>query len=586
MTQAATKNALHFAIDTHNNSVVALSGDWGTGKTHLLRTLKNELEEQKGYKVLSLSAFSFKSVDDLKTSLTTQLASMFAGVIANQITDAVVPNVMPGLVGKPVQQIISFGADIGKSFLPAGLQMRLSDAHIFLPRLRGKLPAKFLITIDDIERTEKVDISELFGFVNFLTEELNVRLLLILNSERLEGQRLAHWNLMREKIVSRLVGLEISAAEAAGIAFDDMPQHEAEALKHFCVKLNLTNIRIAQHIRRNWEAIRGIKTLDEQVTTGLIKSVVLLTAVHLKATNLKEWPDKDFILKNHFSVGDDDSTEHAGWSRKLREYDFGYADDFEGKVLLPFLDTGQLDMDAFDVYLKEAGLRSQREEIGRETQKLGIAHWWGLQANKTSILAMVDDLMKKVKAMTAAQISGISEIAHWYDIEKSEEIVDLWIGQHRSSIMGLEVIENTASHFNPPHRKIAKIYEERRIQLYPPLTLIEAIRYIQDHNGWSERHEQPIIDATFEDYEQLIRSVDPEDFQVMFAFFEPLINGRFSGTKFMPASKRFFDAIVSIIQKSPRSRPAQVLVRVLESNGLERLLVPAAIGPISSSTPS
>lgn len=52
-----------------DNSVIALSGKWGTGKTHLWNEVKEASDDEKVKKALYVSLFGLSSVDQIKRKL-------------------------------------------------------------------------------------------------------------------------------------------------------------------------------------------------------------------------------------------------------------------------------------------------------------------------------------------------------------------------------------------------------------------------------------------------------------------------------------------------------------------------------------
>ncbi len=65
MSLKKTKDQLIRLLDEADSSVIALSGKWGTGKTHLWNEVKNGAGDDKVKNALYVSLFGLSSVDQV-----------------------------------------------------------------------------------------------------------------------------------------------------------------------------------------------------------------------------------------------------------------------------------------------------------------------------------------------------------------------------------------------------------------------------------------------------------------------------------------------------------------------------------------
>ena len=66
MSLKKTKDQLIKLLGQPDNTVIALSGKWGTGKTHLWNEVKDESGDDSVKKALYVSLFGLSSVDQVK----------------------------------------------------------------------------------------------------------------------------------------------------------------------------------------------------------------------------------------------------------------------------------------------------------------------------------------------------------------------------------------------------------------------------------------------------------------------------------------------------------------------------------------
>ena len=64
-----TKEQLILQLSNADNNVIAVSGKWGTGKTHLWNEVKDESVDDKVKKALYVSLFGQSSIDQIKRKL-------------------------------------------------------------------------------------------------------------------------------------------------------------------------------------------------------------------------------------------------------------------------------------------------------------------------------------------------------------------------------------------------------------------------------------------------------------------------------------------------------------------------------------
>ena len=69
MSLQSTKDHLIQLLDDQGNKVIALSGKWGTGKSHLWRDVKGGSQDQKVQAALYVSLFGLASMDQVKLKI-------------------------------------------------------------------------------------------------------------------------------------------------------------------------------------------------------------------------------------------------------------------------------------------------------------------------------------------------------------------------------------------------------------------------------------------------------------------------------------------------------------------------------------
>lgn len=167
MSLAKTNAQLKNLLAQPDNDVIALSGKWGTGKTHLWDEVKKESADGRVKNALYVSLFGLSSIDQVKRTL---IERAIPGVESH------------GGIFDWIKNLFNVGVKAAATHYKA--LAALSDLNVLLMApvvLRDKV-----IVIDDIERKhEKLGIDEVLGFIDEYSKEFRARFVLVLNDDQL-----------------------------------------------------------------------------------------------------------------------------------------------------------------------------------------------------------------------------------------------------------------------------------------------------------------------------------------------------------------------------------------------------------------
>ncbi len=148
MSLRENKEDLVNLLSDRDNKVVALSGKWGTGKTHLLAEVGRESQDKSVNGALYVSLFGLSGVDQVKQKL----------------IEAVVPRLNEHPKGRDaVKQAIRPVLKVLQGFHPSFAA--LSELNLML--LAPMMLRERVIVLDDIERKhEDLGTDEILGFID------------------------------------------------------------------------------------------------------------------------------------------------------------------------------------------------------------------------------------------------------------------------------------------------------------------------------------------------------------------------------------------------------------------------------------
>lgn len=166
-------------------NVILVTGPWGVGKTYFV---KKYLKEKK---YIYLSAFGIKDIEELKYGLYHELNKYNAWFLKK----------MRSLYGN------NFGI-LGVSIPIPNVKVDL-ETSIKRNIKKKKKNKDLVIVIDDFERkNNSLEMKELLGFAESLSQVEGIKIIIIANDEKLEGKDQEIFHDFKEKVVKRIYNID------------------------------------------------------------------------------------------------------------------------------------------------------------------------------------------------------------------------------------------------------------------------------------------------------------------------------------------------------------------------------------------
>ena len=231
-------NELQTVFKLYDSFVIAIKGNWGTGKTFFWNKFKEENLKEKPYAYVSL--FGKDSISDIKKDVIIQISvkDKHLSTVSEKIKD--------------IKTTFGFKKD-DTNF---GLSGSVISAAMSL--FQKKEFKDVVICIDDFERkSSKLDIKDILGYLSQLKEQFGCQIVLILNEDKISNDDGTYKD-YKEKIVDFEYTYNPSVEEAYKIIEIELLDFKIE-FKEYCSKVNLNNIRIMKKI------VRVLNRLDENI---------------------------------------------------------------------------------------------------------------------------------------------------------------------------------------------------------------------------------------------------------------------------------------------------------------------------------
>ncbi|MCH1781554.1 P-loop NTPase fold protein [Psychrobacter glaciei] len=216
---------------------IALTGEWGIGKTHLWKNFRDKNREVfSGKKYAYISLFGLDSLESLKLAIATEVQ-----------TDAANDSPLNVDVSKHVKKLFGF---VGGGNITASGDMRFGInignkliTNIIMAHLKDTL-----VCLDDIERkSDSLPMSEIMGLVNYLKNERNCQIIMILHDAESEDRD--YFDKHKEKVFDELLVLDDSLSIVKSIVDSSL----FTIYEQFYEIIGIKNLRFYQRVNKSFK---------------------------------------------------------------------------------------------------------------------------------------------------------------------------------------------------------------------------------------------------------------------------------------------------------------------------------------------
>lgn len=166
----------NYIVSEYTERALLITGGWGEGKTYFLENVVIPLIEKHGFRSIYVSLHGVSTIEQLESKF---LAKLLPEKMQNKIYQNAV-NVM------------------SKKLLGSGMNEILKEVK--WPKLENAI-----LCFDDLERN-KIDLDELWGFINYYVEQVKLKTIIISNEEEIGKE---YYSKKKEKNIARTVAFSI-----------------------------------------------------------------------------------------------------------------------------------------------------------------------------------------------------------------------------------------------------------------------------------------------------------------------------------------------------------------------------------------
>lgn len=256
---------LDFAISNRNaDFAILLNGKWGSGKTHFVKKLREEINKAKGDKYcLYASLNGINNIKDIDSQFFQQLHPFWSNKNVKTMT---------ALGRGLLKASIKFDLDENFSF-----EVNPAISKVNKPDETEKLLNGQVLIFDDLERCS-LPISEVLGYINSLTEHEKFRVIIVADEEKigcfdneLGKNYKGLYDEFKEKVIGQTVSIENDVNSIIESIIDKVKN---EKLKRFLFKYKEEIVQIFNSSKtNNFRALNHVIYSFERLSAKFNKDV-------------------------------------------------------------------------------------------------------------------------------------------------------------------------------------------------------------------------------------------------------------------------------------------------------------------------
>lgn len=574
MTIEQSKTELISLINDPDLKVIALTGAWGTGKTHLWNEIRKESQDPIVQGARYVSLFGLKDINQFKLKVVQ--SALPVGGDSSSLTEGLMKTWKASVDAlKKVHEGFSALDEIALVAVPVALRNRF-------------------VVVDDIERKHaSLSVDEVLGFVDEYSQNFGTRFLLILNSDQLSASNDSElWAAFREKVVEEEFRFTSTPGEAFDIAVPNLNSPYRATARAAVDACGITNIRVIRQAYRLVIRLLGAtKDMSLAIQARTVSSIVLISALANKA--IKDGPTLEYVAGYNRSSSDfvrrllgqegdsskdqaEDSTP-AAWKVLLSKLGISSSDEFE-ELVVAFVRDGKHDAKAIEAIIQNYQSNENRTESRNLADAFVERFIWDITDCDDDLVAGAVQLIDRVSDLDPNTVTELGKkMASLPGGARLEEaLIDGWLA-HFATIA--DKTEFGKSRFRRPlHPKLsAAIYGERDTQIHCA-TVVDAINHLLKNNGWGHQQEAVMRAATIDDFETAMRSLKGQNFKLfLLQSLDILEQPEMYGRHFDQAGVNFLEACRRIVRAEKDSRFGRLLRMLFAESKVPALLAEGEI---------
>ncbi|KYK79647.1 P-loop NTPase fold protein [Aggregatibacter actinomycetemcomitans] len=394
-------------INQADSFAIALTGEWGIGKTHFWKNFyeknHNNFKMNK-YSYVSLfgidSLESFKYQIAINTHDTKQkkdyllhIKKAFSSIISN--------------IDFPKLEAKGFSLSVTQSMINSIISNFIEDT---------------VICIDDFERkSDKLDTREIMGLINFLKEEKKCKIIMILHEDK--SKDLEVFREYKEKVFDDVLILDENISIIRKLINNN---ENFDIYENFYNILKYKNLRFYIKVDKDYRNITSLnKNLSLTSKRYILENIFVIRMIFEKGVfELTTEKGETFSVDVNFLLNfdsEDDYYKARAFNSYLNNFTFFYGLNEWGKVILQHFTEYQINNDTLEKLIKKDLISDEKLKEEKEFDDI-LTEFHSLKTKPDFINRLYDITIKQAKRMRLGNIYFSYKIINYEDAELANNL--------------------------------------------------------------------------------------------------------------------------------------------------------------------
>lgn len=371
-------------INQENPFAIALTGEWGIGKTYFWKSFYEKNHNKfKTNKYSYISLFGIDSLESFKYQI----------AINTHDTNKKTDNLLPiKKLFSSIKDKITFPKIEVKGFTLAVTQTMINS-------IISNFIEDTVICIDDFERkSDKLGAREIMGLLNFLKEEKKCKIIIILHEEKSEEVEI--FKEYKEKVFDKILNIDNNLS----IIKSMIKNHEVmEVYERFYTSMGVKNLRFYTKANKDYKNIIDLnRNLSLTSKIRILENILIIRMVtELEKIELKTeegekfYADEDFLLKLDIEK---DFEKIMAFSSYLNNFTHFYVLDDWGKLILENLMQYEVNNEILEKLIKEDLISEEKIQENEEFDQI-LDEYYSLKVKENFIERLYKIIINRSKRM-------------------------------------------------------------------------------------------------------------------------------------------------------------------------------------------
>lgn len=394
-------------INQENPFAIALTGEWGIGKTHFWKSFYEKNHNKfKTNKYSYISLFGIDSLESFKYQI----------AINTHDTNKKTDNLLSiKKLFSHIKDKITFPKIEVKGFTLAVTQTMINS-------IISNLIEDTIICIDDFERkSDKLDAREIMGLINFLKEEKKCKIIMILHEKKSKESEI--FEEYKEKVFDDILNMDNNLSIIKSIIKNN---EVIEIYEKFYTTIKIKNLRFYMKVNKDYQSITILnKKLSITSKKRILENILIIRMItEFKNIELKTSKGESFYANKDFLLNLDtikDAEKIIAFNNHLNNFTNFHGLNDWGKLILENLMQYEVNHKILEKLIEEDLISEEKIQEDNELNEI-FYECHNLKAKPKFIERLYNIAVKRSKKMNIDYAYFFYKLIKYVDPQKAQNL--------------------------------------------------------------------------------------------------------------------------------------------------------------------